>query len=110
MKTQEKTIPGGEVILYKSEDGSLAIDVKLEEETVWLTQVQMAELFDKAKPTILEYIKNAYDEHKLDRESTCRKFRQVQIKGKRKITRQIDYYYPLCHNLFWLPREIQNRH
>lgn len=92
MKTREKIVPGGEVILYKSEDGSLAIDVKLQEETVWLTPIQMAKLFDKARPTILEHIKNVYDENELDKESTCRKFRQVQIEGSRKITRQIDYY------------------
>lgn len=92
MKTQEQLVPGGEVILYKSDEGSLAIDVKLEKETIWLTPVQMAKLFDKSRLTILEHIKNTYDEQEFDRESTCRKLRQVQIEGKRKVTRQIDYY------------------
>ena len=90
----EKMTPKGkgEVILYKSPDGSMAIDVKLEEETVWLTPIQMAKLFDKTRQTILEHIKNVYDEEELDRNSTCRKFRQVQLEGNREIVRWIDYY------------------
>lgn len=88
----ETTPSKGEVILYKAPDGKIQLDVKLEDETVWLTPVQMAELFDKARPTILEHIKNVYDEGELDRDSTCRKFRQVQSEGNRKIVRWIDYY------------------
>ena len=68
------------------------MDVKLEEETVWLTPIQMAKLFDKARPTVLEHIKNIYEEEELDRGSTCRKFRQVQSEGNREIVRLIDYY------------------
>jgi len=92
MKNRETTMSKGEVILYKSPDGSTAIDVKLEEETVWLTPPQMAKLFDKARPTIVEHIKNAYDEGELEQDSTCRKFRQVQMEGNRKIVRLINYY------------------
>jgi len=86
------SISKGEVILYKTPEGETEIDVKLEEETVWLTPYQMATLFDKARPTILEHIKNTYNEGELSQESTCRKFRQVQKEGKRAVTREIEHY------------------
>jgi prophage maintenance system killer protein len=82
----------GEILLYKTPEGETEIDVKLEEETVWLTPNQMATLFDKARPTILEHIKNTYNEGELSQESTCRKFRQVQKEGKRTVTREIEHY------------------
>ena len=78
-----------EIILYKSPDGGLALDVKLEEETVWLTPMQMSKLFDKARPTILEHIKNIYEEEELERILTCRKFRQVQNKRNRDNTNNV---------------------
>jgi hypothetical protein len=70
-----------EIVLYKTPEGDTDIDVKLEEETVWLTPNQMSKLFDKARPTILEHIKNTYLEGELQKTSTCRKFRQVQKEG-----------------------------
>jgi prophage maintenance system killer protein len=82
----------GEIILYKTPEGETEIDVKLEEETVWLTPNQMSKLFDKARPTVLEHIKNTYAEGELSQESTCRKFRQVQKEGKRTVTREIEHY------------------
>lgn len=82
----------GEIILYKTPEGETEIDVKLEEETVWLTPNQMATLLNKARPTILEHIKNTYNEGELSQESTCRKFRQVQKEGKRIVTREIEHY------------------
>ena len=78
-KKIENNSSKGEIILYKAPDGGIALDVKLEEETVWLTPIQIAKLFDKARSTVLEHIKNIYEEEELDRGSTCRKFRQVQI-------------------------------
>jgi prophage maintenance system killer protein len=81
----------GEIVLYKSGE-EINLEVKLEEETVWLTPNQMAELFGKARPTILGHIKNVYNEKELHRSSTCREFRQVQTEGERKIERNIDYY------------------
>ncbi len=82
----------GEVILYKSQDGTVAIDVKLEEETVWLNQKQMATLFDKDVRTVNEHIKNIYKERELEKNPTIRNFRIVQKEGKRTITRAIDFY------------------
>lgn len=78
---QEKQLKGseslGEVILYKALDGNVSLDVTLEKDTVWLTPPQMSNLFGKARPTIIEHIQNIYDEEELDKDSTCRKFRQV---------------------------------
>ena len=82
----------GEIVLYKTPEGDTDIDVKLEEETVWLTPNQMSKLFDKARPTILEHIKNAYLEAELQKSSTCRKFRQVQKEGKRTVIRGIEHF------------------
>ena len=82
----------GEIVLFKTPEGDTQIDVKLEEETVWLTPNQMSKLFDKARPTILEHIKNAYLEGELQKNSTCRKFRQVQKEGKRTVIRGIEHF------------------
>ncbi len=64
----------GEIIIYKTEDGLSKLEVKLQDETVWLTQQQMAELFNKSKSTINEHIQNIYTEGELKRETTMRKF------------------------------------
>jgi len=64
----------GEIIIYQNQDGKIKIDVRLEEETVWLTQDQMAMLFGKAKSTINEHIKNIYDEQELEESVTMKKF------------------------------------
>ena len=82
----------GEIILYKSPEGDTEINVKLKEETVWLTIIQIATLFKKARTTILEHIKNVYLEGELQQALTCRKFRQVQKEGKRTVTREIEHY------------------
>ena len=82
----------GEIILYKAADGNLAIDVKLEEETVWLTFEQICRLFDKAKSTISYHINGIFKEGELDRASTVRDFRTVQTEGKRSIARELEHY------------------
>lgn len=71
-----------ELILYQTEDGETKIQTRLENETVWLTQAQMAELFDKAKSTISEHIKNVFSEGQLLKEATVRNFRTVAHDGK----------------------------
>jgi hypothetical protein len=80
-----------EIILYQP-DSSIQLDVMVENETVWLTQAQMVALFDSSKANISEHIKNIYDTHELDKNSTVRKFRTVQKEGKREVVRQIDYF------------------
>jgi hypothetical protein len=84
----------GEIIIYQSNDGQVELEVHLEEETVWLTQKQMATLFDKDVRTINEHIKNIFSEGELLTESTIRKFRIVQKEGKRNVARILD-----CYNL-----------
>ncbi len=81
-----------QILLYQNADGNIKIDVRLEEETVWLTQAQLCELFQKSKATISEHIKNVFEEGELDAGSTVRKFRTVQTEGGRKVEREVDYY------------------
>ena len=71
------------IIIYQTEDGQTQIDVRLEDETVWLTQAQMAELFEKTPQNITMHIGNAYKEGELERDSTCKEYLQVQREGKR---------------------------
>ena len=81
-----------EILIYQNQDGNIKIDVRLEEETVWLTQEQMAELFGKGRSTVAEHIANVYEEGELESNRTCRKFRQVRQEGTREVEREIDYY------------------
>ena len=82
----------GEIIIYQNTEGSIKIDVRLEEETVWLTQEQMATLFGKGRSTAAEHIANAFEEGELEQRATCRKFRQVRMEGKREVEREIEHY------------------
>lgn len=81
-----------DILIYQNQDGSIKIDVRLEDETVWLTQEQMAVLFGKGRSTITEHISNVYQEGELAIEATCRKFRQVRMEGNRKVNREIESY------------------
>jgi prophage antirepressor-like protein len=85
-------IEKNEIIVYQPEGGEFHIEVRVENETVWLTQAQMAELFGTSRTNIIEHIGHIYEENELDLESTCRKFRQVQIEGSRRVKRQIPFY------------------
>ena len=80
------------IVIYQTEDGQTQIDVRLENETVWLTQAQMAELFETDRTSIVRHINNIYKVEELDRESTCAKIAQVQIEGKRTVKRNIPYF------------------
>ena len=82
----------GEIIIYQNTEGNIKIDVRLEEETVWLTQDQMATLFGKGRSTVAEHIANAFEEGELEQIATCRKFRQVRMEGKREVERDIEHY------------------
>lgn len=79
-------------ILFKTEDDKISVDVRFEDETVWLSQDQMAELFGKGRSTITEHIANVFDEGELEQNRTCRKFRQVRQEGKRIVERELDHY------------------
>jgi len=82
----------GEIIIYQTEDGLTKIDVNMQNETVWLSLEQMANLFQRGKSTISRHIKNIFDEGELMRESTVAKFATVQNEGDRQVERAIEYY------------------
>jgi hypothetical protein len=84
--------PGGEFILYTSEDGKSRVECRFENETIWLSQALMGELFGRSTKTINEHLKNLYEEEELDAEATIRKFRIVRIEGKREVVREIEHY------------------
>ncbi|RAI91487.1 hypothetical protein [Algoriphagus yeomjeoni] len=75
IESQQKAIMNSDILIYQNADGNIKIDVRLEEETVWLNQDQMATLFGKAKSTINEHIKNVFAEGELDEKVVVRKFR-----------------------------------
>ena len=81
-----------QIVIYQTEDGKTQIDVRLENETVWLTQAQMAELFEKTPQNITMHIGNAYKEGELEKGATCKEYLQVQTEGKRKVSRKVKYY------------------
>jgi len=81
-----------EILIYQNPDGNIKIDVRLQEETVWLTQSQMGQLFSKDKRTISEHISNIFNEGELEKSSTVRKFRTVQTEGNREVERELDHY------------------
>ena len=78
--------------IYSSQDGSIQLKVKLENDTVWLTQSQMAELFGVDRTSIVRHIRNIYKSEELDQNSTCAKNAQVRTEGHRSILREIPYY------------------
>ena len=81
-----------EIVMYQTEDGKTKIDVHMENDTVWLSQDQMTELFQRDKSTISRHIKNIFDEGELKRESTVANFATVQLEGNRKVERSIEFY------------------
>jgi len=80
------------LIFYQTENGQTRIEVRLEDESVWLSQKHMAELFQKDVRTINEHIQNIYSERELSTSSTIRKFRIVQVEGTREVSRLVDFY------------------
>lgn len=94
-KPHEKQVteaPRGEVLLYQSDDGSVRLDVRLEDETVWLTQPLMAELFQTTQQNVSQHVQNIYEEGELIDEATHKKFLSVRQEGNREVKRNLDYY------------------
>ena len=81
----------GEIVLYHPNE-SVKMEVRIEDETVWLTQAQIVELFQSSKANISEHIRNIYESEELSQISTVRNFRTVRIEGNRQVTRNIDFY------------------
>lgn len=80
------------IIIYQTEDGQTRIEVRLEEETVWLSQQQLSELYQTSRTNVVEHIRHIYEEGELDETSTCRKFRQVRTEGNRQVEREMPFY------------------
>ena len=93
--TEDKNRPDqsqGEIVIYQAEDGLTKVECRFVDETVWLTQQQMAELFHTSRSNIVEHIGHIYEEGELDEVSTCRKFRQVRMEGGRQVSRELPFY------------------
>lgn len=81
-----------DILIYQNQEGNINVDVRLEEETVWLTQDQMAQLFGKGRSTITEHIGNIFKEGELDENATRRNFRLVRLEGNREVERDVEHY------------------
>lgn len=92
MSDHEKPPPTSELVLYRTQDAQTRIEVRLEGDSVWLSQRQMAELFEVTIPTINEHLAGIYAEGELEAERTLRKFRIVQVEGGREVRRLVDHY------------------
>lgn len=79
-------------VIYQSENGQIKLDVRFVDETVWLTQQQLAELFQTSRTNVVEHIQHIYEEGELDAAATCREFRQVRKEGAREVTRNMAFY------------------
>lgn len=82
----------GEIVIYQTPEGKTELEVKLERETLWLHQYQLAELFETDRTSILKHIRNIYETGELSEDATCAKFAQVQTEGRRSVTRQVLHY------------------
>jgi hypothetical protein len=85
-------INNSELLFYQTSDGQTKIDVRLEDETVWLNQYQLETLFQTDRTSIVKHIRNIYESGELKEKSTCAKIAQVQQEGNRKVNRSIYYY------------------
>ena len=81
-----------QIVIYQTEDGLTKIEVRLENDSVWLSQQQMADLYQTSRTNVVEHIKHIYEEQELDIDSTCRNFRQVRQEGNRQVEREIPFY------------------
>jgi hypothetical protein len=90
--TQSSTNGGGEVVIYDAPDGAVRLDVRLEQETVWLTQRQMAALFETTPENVLMHLKNVFGEGELLETGTTKDFLAVRTEGKRRVQRKLKHY------------------
>lgn len=84
--------PGGEIIVYEAADGGVRVDVRLDRDTVWLSQEQMGRLFRRGRSFITKHLRNVFREGNLDPGETCAKLAHVQAAGARAIKREVDHY------------------
>ena len=84
--------PTGEIVLYQTEDGRTRVECRFADETLWLSQALMADLFQKDVRTINEHLRNIFDEEEIDPGATIRKFRIVRREGSREVAREVEHY------------------
>ena len=82
----------GQFLVYQAEDGKLKLDVRFEDESVWLTQQLMADLFQSSKQNVSHHINSIYEEGELQPEATVKKYLTVRTEGNREVKRPLDYY------------------
>lgn len=92
MKKNTENQPGGEILLYQTEDGKTRLEVQFHGETVWLSQAQMTELFQTTKQNVSLHIQNIYDERELERTVTVKESLTVTQEGNRRVSRSVEYY------------------
>jgi hypothetical protein len=88
----EADTPLGEVVVYEAPGGEARVDVRLEGETLWLSLMQMAELFGRERSVVTKHVRNVFQEGELDPEATCAKFALVRSEGGRTVSREVDHY------------------
>ena len=102
--------PSGQVILYQPDDGIARIEVRLEGETVWLTQRAMADLFQTTKQNVSLHIQHVFDEGELRPEATVKQYLTVQTEGNRQIRRAVEPLQSQRHYRRWIPRQVPPWH
>jgi hypothetical protein len=89
---QELKNGDSQIILYQTEDGTTKIEVRLKNETVWMSQQQLTQLYQTSRTNVVEHTQHIFEEEELNKEAACRKFRQVQKKGNRSAIREPPFY------------------
>ena len=92
MQVEKNVMKQDQIVIYQTEDGQTQIDVRLENDTVWLTQAQMVELFQTTKQNVSLHLNNLYKEGELEKEGTVKEYLTVQQEGRRKVSRRVKYY------------------
>ena len=92
MDNEKMNEPGGEIILYQNDDGSIKLEVRLVNETMWMTQADMASLFETTKQNVSLHLQNIFEEGELPEEATVKEFLTVRQEGSRQVKRKLTFY------------------
>ncbi len=92
MSYSDREKPDGEILFYQTDDGNTKVEVRIEQDTVWMTQASIAELYGTSPQNITMHLKNIFDEGELDEASTCKDYLQVQTEGNREVKRNLRHY------------------
>jgi hypothetical protein len=92
MSNDDQARPKGEILFYQTEEDDTKVEVRIEKDTVWMTQASLAELYGTTPQNITMHLKNIFEEGELDEVSTCKDYLQVQMEGKREVKRKLRHY------------------